>query len=86
MTNRLDYQVRFLAADGSPMEDVALQAKSLPIAVDCAAAVGLEIGAATFYISPKPEDRSARPNAPGRCKPAKYRQSGLEPAAGSVNH
>ena len=86
MTHRLDYQVRFLATDGSPMEDVALLAKSLPIAVDCAAAVGLEIGAATFYISPKPEGRNARPNAPGRRKPAEYRHSGLEPAAGSVNH
>lgn len=85
MNNRQDYQVRFLASDGSPMEDVILTAKSIAIAVDCAGAVGIEIGAAIFYISPKPGGRNLRPSAAARRKPGEYRQPDPEPAAGLIH-
>lgn len=81
MTSRLDYRVRFLAPDGSPMEEATLLAKPLPVAVDCAASVGVEIGAAAFSTSPKQEGRNSRPNAASQRKPIDYRQSGFRPAA-----
>ncbi len=83
MNNHLDYQVRFLAADGSPMDDVVVTAKSLAVAVGCAGAVGIEIGAAIFTISPKAEGRNSRPSAVARRKPDDYRQSDFDPGAGA---
>jgi hypothetical protein len=58
-----DYQVRFLGADGTLIEDVILSAKSLAIAIDCAGLVGTEIGAANFYVASKPDGRKSRMNA-----------------------
>ena len=85
MNGRQDYHVRFLASDGSLMEDVILTAKSIAIAVDSAGAVGIEIGAAIFYISPKPGDRNLGPSAMARRKPCGYRQPDPEPAAGLIH-
>jgi hypothetical protein len=69
MINRYEYMVRFLGADGGPMEAVVLLAKSLTIAIDCASAVGAEIGAANFYIAPRASGRNRRPNAVARNRP-----------------
>jgi hypothetical protein len=69
MSNRYEYMVQFLGTDGGPMESVALLAKSLTVAIDCANAVGAEIGAANFYIVPRPDGRNPRPNAVTRHRP-----------------
>jgi len=61
--------VRFLGADGGTIESVALLAKSLTVAIDCASAVGAEIGAANFYIAPRAEGRNPRQNAVARRRP-----------------
>jgi hypothetical protein len=69
MRNRYQYTVRFLGADGGPIESVALLAQSLTVAIDCASAVGAEIGAANFYIAPRAAARNPRPNAVSRHRP-----------------
>ena len=84
MSSPPDYQVRFLAADGSPMEDVTILAKSLAVAVNCAGAVGAGIGVSTFYISPMPQAKVSRPGAAARRKPGEYRQSDPQPLEGAV--
>ena len=69
MSIRYEYLVRFLSADGGPVESVAVMAKSLTLAIDCASAVGAEIGAANFYIVPRLDGRNRRPNAVTRRRP-----------------
>jgi hypothetical protein len=69
MSNRYEYKVRFLAADGGPVESVVLLAKSLSVAIDCASVVGAEIGAANFFIAPRAHRRNLRPNTETRHGP-----------------
>jgi hypothetical protein len=84
MSNRYEYMVRFLGADGGPMESAVLQAKSLSVAIDCASAVGAEIGAANFYIARRADGRNPRPIAVTRHRPDQPESSIRRDKAGSA--
>ena len=81
MSNRFEYQVRFLSADGGPMECVTLLAKSLTVAIDCATTVGAEIGAANFYIVARLDGGNSRLNAMTGVKPDTAPSPDAEPSA-----
>jgi hypothetical protein len=51
MNNLHEYQIRFLDTEGVLMGDVPVLAESLSVAIDCAAAIGIELGAADFYVT-----------------------------------
>jgi hypothetical protein len=61
MNNLHEYQIRFLDTEGDLMEDVPVLAESLSVAIDCAAAIGIELGAADFYVTSNPDGKDVRP-------------------------
>jgi hypothetical protein len=61
--NRRVYQIRFLDAEGTLIEDVTLSARSLVVAINCAGLVGTKIGAINFYVTSKLEGRKFPMNA-----------------------
>lgn len=63
MNELVDYQVRFLDAEGFLLDDIPLLAESLAVASDCARVIGAEIGAADFFITSKPSLIRSWPNA-----------------------
>lgn len=51
MSDLYDYEVRFVDPQGEPIEDVALVAQCLAVAVECAGMIAPRLGAAHFYIT-----------------------------------
>jgi hypothetical protein len=61
MDNLHEYQIRFLDTEGVLMENVPVLAESLSVAIDRAAAIGIELGAADFYVTSNSDGKDARP-------------------------
>ena len=60
MNNLHEYQIRFLDTEGVLMEDVPVLAESLSVAIDCASAIGIELGAADFYVTANSDSKDMR--------------------------
>jgi hypothetical protein len=61
MNNLHEYQIRFLDTEGVLMEDVPVLAESLSVAIDCATAIGIKLGAADFYVTSNSDSKEMRP-------------------------
>jgi hypothetical protein len=60
MNDLHEYQIRFLDTAGVLMEDVPVLAESLSVAIDCATAMGIKLGAADFYVTSNPDGKDVR--------------------------
>jgi hypothetical protein len=61
MNNLHEYQIRFLNTEGVLMEDVPVLAESLSVAIDCAAAISIKLGAADFVVTSNSDRKDLRP-------------------------
>jgi hypothetical protein len=61
MNNLHEYQIRFLDTEGVLLKDVPVLAESLSVAIDRAAAIGVELGAADFFVTSNSDSKDMRP-------------------------
>jgi hypothetical protein len=59
MENLHEYQVKFLNAEGAPIEGVRVLAESLAVATDRASVIAAEKGATNFYITAKADGHAS---------------------------
>jgi hypothetical protein len=61
MNNLHEYQIRFLDTEGVLMENVPVLAESLSVVIDRAAALGIKLGAADFYVTSNSDGKDVPP-------------------------